>query len=328
MSDPVTFGPNDRAIMQEFSKELWSDIASEKSFHKEKPLLAHYASIHTLESILKNMEIWFSNPLYMNDHEEVRFGIYEGQRAFMNSPEIAVACKTPQRTAILYNAFNNYFSKFEQEHVLDTYLVCLSRHDRQDNDGILSMWRGYGADGNGAAIVVDTSKFTHRENSPLIIAPVAYSSSENRRQWIINKIEALGKLISTLPISDDKLYIPAYAFFERLKIFALFTKHPGFREEDEWRVVYLPERDTTKAFFNMIDYAIGPRGIEGKLKLKLAPLAGVLEEDFSLDKIINRIILGPTISSPLACEAVRKMLNRHAPSLIDRVVTSSIPFRP
>lgn len=44
--------------------------------------------------------------------------------------------------------------------------------------------------------------------------------------------------------------------FERLKLFALFTKHDGFKEEKEWRVVYLSERDTGKKLRSMLGYPL------------------------------------------------------------------------
>jgi hypothetical protein len=51
-------------------------------------------------------------------------------------------------------------------------LFCLSEHAKDDTDGRLSMWRGYGGNGNGAAIVFDTAKIAAREESPLVIAHV------------------------------------------------------------------------------------------------------------------------------------------------------------
>ncbi len=323
----ATTGQTDEPLLQALSASLWADLAVIPEFYTAKPLLAHYTSIHTLEAILRNKEFWFSNPLYMNDLEEVRFGISEGLPAFMASQALEAACQTPQRAALLRQHFDFFFRMFDREHILDTYVFCLSEHDPGDGDGLLSMWRGYAANGNGAAIVFDTAQFTRREDTPLILARVVYASTEDRRKWIADKIEALAHQISALAIPDDKLHIPAFAFFERLKMFALFTKHPGFREEREWRAVYLPERDLTKSFVHLIDYVIGPRGIEGKLKLKIAPMAGFIEDDISLDKIIHRIILGPTISSPLARAAVKKMLDRHAPQLKDRIAASTIPFR-
>ena len=44
------------------------------------PLLAHYTSIDVIEKILRSEEIWFSNPLFMNDLEEMRFGMLEVEK--------------------------------------------------------------------------------------------------------------------------------------------------------------------------------------------------------------------------------------------------------
>jgi hypothetical protein len=46
---------------------LWADLQEFDSFPTKRPLVAHYTSISVLEAILRNNEIWFSNPLLMND---------------------------------------------------------------------------------------------------------------------------------------------------------------------------------------------------------------------------------------------------------------------
>jgi len=38
-------------------------------------LLAHYTSVTVVEQILRNDEVWFANPLYMNDLDEMRAGV-------------------------------------------------------------------------------------------------------------------------------------------------------------------------------------------------------------------------------------------------------------
>ncbi|MBM3562627.1 MAG: DUF2971 domain-containing protein [Alphaproteobacteria bacterium] len=322
----MTANPDAQAL-QSFLGPLFADLEGTPQFYDQKPLLAHYTSIGALEAILRNNELWFSNPLYMNDLEEVRFGINEGVNAFLSSSTLEDACGTKERAALLRHNFSFYHQRFDSEHVIDTYVFCLSEHDPADHDGMLSMWRGYGANGNGAAIVFDTGKLVPRDGTPLIIARVDYASTDDRRKWIADKIDNLARILSSTSIPDDKLSFPALAFFERLKTFAIFSKHPGFREEREWRAVYKPELDLQKAFTHMIDYAVTSRGIEPKLKFKVQPLPGFIEDDVSLEKVIHRIILGPTISSPLAQASVAKMLDHIAPVLKTHVVASSIPFR-
>ncbi|MFT4097771.1 MAG: DUF2971 domain-containing protein [Rhodoblastus sp.] len=317
----------DATLLQLFNTAVFADLQHTPQFYDKKPLLAHYTSIATLEAILRNNEFWFSNPLYMNDLEEVRFGINEGVTAFLSSGLIEAACGTKERATAFRQSLSFTHSRFDREHAIDTYVFCLSEHDPSDTDGLLSMWRGYAANGNGVAIVFDTGKLIRRDDTPLIIAPVVYATTDARRQWITDKINLLADTLRATHVPDDKLFIPAFSFFERLKMFALFTKHPGFREEKEWRAVYMPDRDIGKTFTHMIDYAITSRGVEPKLKFKVAPLPGYIDDDMSLDKLVNRIILGPSISSPLAQASIGKMFDRIAPALKGRVIASSIPYR-
>jgi hypothetical protein len=122
--------------------------------------------------------------------------------------------------------------------------------------------------------------------------------------------------------------VAAWAVLERLKIFALFAKHSGFSEEREWRFVYLRQRDKLSTFIPMLGYAIGKRGLEPKLKMTVAPFAG-LAADLSLEKLISRIILGPSTSSAFSIQTVSRMLDvLGKPALIGRISSSTTPFRP
>jgi hypothetical protein len=56
-----------------------------------------------------------------------------------------------------------------------------------------------------------------------------------------------------------------------LKSSSLLTKHDGFSEEKEWRIVYVPEGDPLGYLKACLDYFIGPRGLEPKLKYKFGP---------------------------------------------------------
>ena len=168
-------------------QSLFNDIGTE-SFLEQAPLLAHYTTVHALESILINEELWFSNPLYMNDFEEVRFGINEGTNIFLESEEIKSACDSLQRHEIIKNALNHYFTIFEKEHIINTHVFCLSEHEREDNNGLLSMWRGYGGNGKGVAVVFDASKLNRLDESPLFLAKVSYATTEQRKAWITSKI--------------------------------------------------------------------------------------------------------------------------------------------
>ncbi len=313
--------------MQQFLP-LFAELRPENSFEKKKPLLAHYTTIKVLEQILLHNEVWFSNPLFMNDMEEVRFGVVQGNTLVINSEEIEKACKTTERVHQFKKDFTGYFNKFANENVLNTYIFCLSLHDRNDDDGLLSMWRGYGANGNGVAIVFDTARLNVVQDSPLIIAEVIYDTTEARMKWLNELLSTFANILRETDIPTEKLYLAAYSLFERIKLFALFTKHHGFKEEVEWRVVYLPERDIEKKLEPMFQYSIGTRGVEPKLKFKVFPIKGLTTDDLSITNLTERIILGPSISSPMTYATVSRMLDvlKHS-GLKPKLRGSTIPFR-
>ncbi|GAB1719258.1 MAG: hypothetical protein NTAFB09_09890 [Nitrosospira sp.] len=322
---------SDEEIYEVFDP-LWADVENSTTYPTVRPLLAHYTSIATLERIMANDEIWFSNPLYMNDMEELRFGMNEGASAFHSHPAIKAACNGVNY--INYNklltTFDSQYHQFDTLHAFDTYVFCTAEHSNKTTDGLLSMWRGYGGNGNGAAIIFDTAKFVVRdtEEAPFILSNVTYASHDQRREWIDKKLVEFAGLLGKLSIPEDKLYLPIHALFERLKIFSLFTKHHGFSEEREWRVVYLRDRDRNHLLHHMLDYAIGRYGLEPKLKFKVKPIPKITEENLSLETLISQIVLGPSVSSPLAVMAVKRMLEKVGKSgLVEKLIASTTPFR-
>jgi hypothetical protein len=321
----------DQEIHQTF-ESLWADVGGPDTFPETKPLLAHYTSISTLECIMKDDVMWMGNPLLMNDFQELRFGITEAARAFRLHEGILNICggSDNQRYQALLKAFEYKLERVSNDDSFDTYVLCFSEHLRTEEncDGLLSMWRGYGANGSGAAIIFDTEKVNELKKSPLILSKVHYGSTQKRLQWIDDKLVQFADILMKSEIPTDKFYIPVHILLERFKLFALFTKHDGFKEEQEWRLVYLKDRDADGKLNDMLDYNIGKNGIEPKLKLKVGPINGVIGDPISLQKLVTQIILGPSISNVLTLMTVKRMLGKVGKAeLADKVKMSTTPFR-
>ncbi len=297
-------------------------------------LLAHYTSIQVVEQILRNEEIWLSNPLYMNDLDEMRAGLLMGNQIL--PPLAQEAGGTAQRGQLLVQAFNHFLARLSTETALDTYVFCLSEHPPGNTDGRLPMWREYASKGNGAALVFNTQKVHYRPHSPLIIAKVAYGSYAAREAQLRQHLRQWIQITQAANLPDDHLYLVAYAIFDFIKSFSLVTKHSGFDEEKEWRIVYVPERDPLGYLKPCLDYFVGPRGVEPKLKYKFGetyqPEEGKTGEPLTtgtLSDILEFILLGPSASSPLAKAAFVRMLERNNKrAFSDRVFPSTIPLRP
>ena len=288
-------------------------------------LLAHYTSVEVAEQIIKKEEIWLSHPFYMNDLEELRFGMLLGIQRF---PTYAQALNTtPKRKKILLDIFFQYVGHMNEQTLADTYVLCLSEHAPGDTDGILSMWRSYANQGHGVALVFNTRPVSNPPPAPLWIAKVVYKSTAERIQMLENGLQQWVSITQALNLSDDQLYLAAYAAFYFIKAFALITKHKGFAEEAEWRVIYVPDLDEQKVLVDQFGYHISPRGAEPKLKFKIAPVVSGAPVPLSLANILEFVLLGPSHSSQLAQAAFRRMLrgtNVEAKS----VFASTIPLRP
>ncbi len=308
---------------------LWSDVSEDEHFPSMRPLLAHYTSLSTMESIFRGEEIWMSHPFLMNDDEELKWGIVEGVKRIRTNESLASTFGSPSNYATFLEAVERARDKEGNSNALDTYVACFCKHEKDDTDGLLSMWRAYGADGGGVAIVFDTNALVEDDDSPLIIAPVRYATTEERYAWMDWALSICSKAVTGFGQNASNVDIGqiASAYFQRLRYFALFTKHAAFLEEKEWRVVYFPDRDEKRRYSDLLSYAITHKGIQPKLKLRLGQEA--IGTPLLLEEVVHSILLGPTAGSLLSQHALKRMFRSLGkPGLAEKVDFSSTPYRP
>lgn len=307
---------------------LWNDIKDTDQVSGYKHLLAHYTSLPVAESILSNNELWFSNPLLMNDISEVRNGILLGTSYVMdNNRVLDEALGTDERIAYFKDCFRHFSLTFANDSLKESFIFCFSEHNHYDIDGKLSMWRGYGNDGKGIALVIDPKRLPVTPESPFIFSKVKYMPDAQRIEWLEQKISDFASILRGTNIPKDKLNLAAYDLFDRICVAAYYSKHQGFAEECEWRITYLRSRDFRDKLVHMSSYHLTPNGIEPKFKFKVNHMTGVYEGP-PVEELIDRIIIGPSISTPLAKDAFNKLLETiRKPGLIEKVHASSIPYR-
>lgn len=307
---------------------LYSDVDGKDEFYVLKPKLAHYTSLQNIESILRSSEFWMANPTQMNDFQELEFALTRGVDLFATSDKIRKALGGNERFTKFASNLDFKFNHFRDNDFPDTYIFSLSEVDQDDLDGRLSMWRAYGADGNGGALVFDTANLEPGEDTPLQIVKVEYGSNEQRISWIERQIETVSSVIESNNVSDDDIFSIAYKVFERIKLYALCTKHKGFIEEREWRVIYSNELDRNNIYGTMKSYRNGPNGIAPVLKLNLEKAAEIAGDKTNFRDYIHGVIIGPSKSSNLAKKAFERFLDEVGYSeLKSKIYLCGIPYR-
>jgi hypothetical protein len=103
-------------------------------------------------------------------------------------------------------------------------------------------------------------------------------------------------------------------------------KHEGFREEKEWRVIYIPEMNPAAPMLKVTKIVNGVPQIVYKLPLKNNPSEGVV--GIEIPQLVDRVIIGPSAyPEPIREAFVVALQEAGMTDAKNRVVCSGIPLR-
>lgn len=292
--------------------------------------LVHYTSASTLFRILEDKVVWMRNARCMNDFKEMTYafeliaGYFSKKKHRERFREACDGCFEGA-----YQEIGDLITGHSPNIQGDAYITCLSEHSKFENNGRLSMWRGYGGRDLAVAIYLNTKETLQEGPYGIEGYPVEYwdmtrfSTEMNARVRYIaanrDKIVAGGRQ----PFIDG--------LFHMFYIFAVALKHPAFREEKEWRLVYLPklypsagmeEHRKTKVVNGMpqVIYEIPIDGKPINNGIALTPR-----------QLVHRIVVGPCSEADVAVsaieEALRRAMQHPRPSNKQLVTFCGIPYR-
>lgn len=285
----------------------------------------YYTSAETALRVLKNKEIWLRNALTMNDFMEVEHGFECLNSAYKGEPgerlqKALDACHEGLAQELL-DHFNAWLPGIRH----DTYIACVSEHlPDEDKSGRLSMWRAYGGS-NGVAIVINGDvMFGEGTALGAFSSPCAY--------WTPEQMGAELTRIAAR-ISEHKAYVAGLerskvkgTLFEMYRFAVLSTKHPGFSEEREWRVIASPLIHTDSLLTSAVETIRGVPQIVQKLHFENHPDKGLV--GLALPDLLHRVIIGPCEFPLVIRRAIHEVLlgsGIEAPG--DRIFVSDIPLR-
>ncbi|KTW02417.1 hypothetical protein SB4_03505 [Sphingomonas sanguinis] len=206
---------------------------------------AHYTSAQSGMKILGSGKMLLRNSTMMNDFSEVQHGmncltrcyggpVGERLKAVMN----AVQDGLPE---ILESNFDAQLLDVRSE----TYLISISEHGDpehgdalEDSFGRLSMWRAYAAK-NGIAFIFNNPPFLTESNAlNAFTSPVVYATPETFVPYFEELVAGVERIAGFLVTQGGK-YLHDN-LMNTLRFMIQSTKHPSFREEREWRIIYTP----------------------------------------------------------------------------------------
>jgi hypothetical protein len=297
---------------------------------KDNTRFVHYTNAETAMKLFSNREVWLRKSTNMNDYMEVDHGfncLSSAYRKHKGDFEKNFEQIFPGICKRIEDYFDSWLPTFR----LGTYLTCVSEHDddpvrNEDRMGRLSMWRAYGG-AAGVAIVMNSKAFHTPITSDALkayVSPVAYldiDGFEKQFLGLVGRIIANRELLQSL--GEERFFAEVSHAF---RYATLCTKHPGFFEEREWRIIYSPAFSKSQIIIENIESIGGVPQNVCKLPLKDHTDLGI--NGIELPKLINRVIIGPTPYPFDISEALIHLLDKAGvENAASKVFVSDIPLR-
>jgi len=214
----------------------YSDFGKHSAGQLLRPLpqtLWYYTSGATFARILKSNSVWSTQISCLNDHSEFRYSVRLLREEFKNSltstdEECSWLAKYLYETMENDGADASFF-----------FVFCMSLV-RDD----LSQWRGYGGGEGGVSIGFRPMGLVTTEVTKQgYVLPVQYEVAEHEKiiQNVANWTNIFFKEgLKRRPGADRKQWATSFLemWREQIVYLAPILKHPSFKDEKEWRLIY------------------------------------------------------------------------------------------
>ena len=291
---------------------------------------AHYTSAETALRIIRgggtDRALWLRNATEMNDFSEIEFGQYCLGYTLARSGILDRIRRIGDVLEV--DIVSEVFGPMDEERQRiksETFLLSLSEHDADDDMGVLSMWRAYGGNTNVCLIFRTEALTNPQEAYDVDITAVDYQGQDGFSARFTRILDDVEKNLEQLK-SFDRQWI-AFSWKAVLDDMVLSTKHPSFREEKEWRIIYRRKSHSViPAPPHKIVVIGGIAQVVHYLPMVDVPECGIKKA--TLEDILDRIIIGPTANPALVKEAfVGQLAEAGCSNPAQRVVTCDIPLR-
>ncbi len=275
--------------------------------------LYHYTSLEGLMGIVANNSIWASNPLYLNDYQELTLA-QTMYRSLINQrlplpPERLEEMKVLQQ-----------FDYWLSLGVINNNLIFVSSFSESGN--ILSQWRGYTPEGKGVSFGLHPTKILNLASSQGFRLLKCVYDAKHQKEIATDVLNAILKYSLETGPDVSKHESESYrTCFENctelLLISSVLMKHNSFSEELEWRIVSPVSNKTNDP---EVKYRAGKSTLIPHKEFKLL-------ENNEVNLNFDRVFVGPTPNINLSMSSVSNFLSSKGVLVNDRIINSQIPYR-
>lgn len=311
-------------VFMDVTELVLSHLLAEQERMQKTPDLrfVHYTSADTAKQILENKQVWMRNTSVMNDYAEIKHGETAVRNFFNFSSESSATFwrNLEERFPRISKEIDVDYSNWANDLNWNTFVTSVSVHHKHENfHGRLSMWRAYGQSTGVALIFKPDIFFTEDSKINAFSYPVLYWNEERvleEFEGIVHRFQKNLHLFNDDQREDIKFWIK-----EMFHSFAFSLKHPGFAEEQEWRVVYRPNSIPSEVITKAIKTINGVPQTIYQIPLDA-------EWNTGISQILDRVIIGPSQHAWEIRDAFLGLLaNTGMDDLNNRVVVSGIPLR-
>jgi len=287
----------------------------------------HYTSAEAAIKIIRSKRLWMRNTTCMADYREVLHGYDILYKVFSDRSKggAFVSALDECVSGVGQEAFN-LFDTWWNQSKFDIYVTSISEHDKREDDyGRLSMWRAFGGSGVRVALVIKVPKVSQGALAlGLMFSPVAYLREEEVHAVIQEVVQNIGANCNFLRSLNRDVLIGTV--LNMLVAGVTCLKHEGFREEREWRALYIPKLQTSPIMESTTEVVAGVPQLVYKVPLDASVSPDLADLDFS--RIFDRLIIGPS-SYPwvLYDSFTRELAQAGIQAARDQVWNSNIPIR-
>ena len=192
----------------------------------------YYCSLSTFLNIIKNKQIYLSDPLKMNDNLEIKWYLDKLNNEKTNSNEYESVFDMMKMRSYIDFTFEELLESLNTKGQSSIYICCFSKES-----DILSQWRAYAEDGRGVSIGFNLEKFIIADN--FMVRDVIYTNNvvcDDVESDVECVADTIGTVLDEHKITTKKEQIEVF-LHELIPELAKY-KNPAFSEEKEIRLMY------------------------------------------------------------------------------------------